>query len=170
MLSRERGFHLIFEAFLLFLMFLHGNRGLKAFMWGFLLCSKLLLLCSNLGFRKLRAFIFVRRQGASKPLASMQAISILVHPTWGCAFYACFFFYKGLSICMGRKLKVLSFRCFRVGRSFFLTQYEMSGSCDPVLIVEATGLSAITWGQASFASSHLVPFEIFCFILYFYFI
>ena len=67
-LSRGRGLHLIFEAFLPFFTSLHGismhgNRGLRFSCGFFFLCSKLLLLWSDLGFRKLRAFVFVKMQG-----------------------------------------------------------------------------------------------------------
>ena len=73
---------------------------------------------------------------------------------------------------MGRKLKVLPFCCFSVGGSFLLTQYELSGSCNPVLMVEATGPLGHNVGLdlVCFILFGLV-FEIFfCFILYVYFI
>ena len=56
---------------------------------------------------------------------------------------------------MGRKLKVLTFCRFSGGGSFLLTQYELSGSCDPVLMVEATG-----------PLGHNVDPNLVCFILF----
>ena len=87
----------------------------------------------------------------------------------GTCFYAWFFFTWAYRFAWEGSWEFFYFCCFYVGGSFLLTQCEVSGLCDPVLIVEAIDPLGhnVDGGLALFSLVHLSPFEFLGFIFIF---